>query len=278
MIVSLGFVDELGGRDLFNESNVGDTDGDGLSEFLDAWGTPIGFLRWSPGFTESELNGAGGMLQSTGGSPSNTIVAYGSPAGLQSYGLARRNNAYAGKTITVCTPATTSTPQIMQAATILSSAYNASNGTTTINVSGAGITANGGETFGIDADPFDPVHVYPMSINPGGNQVPFTAVPFAIYPLIYSAGPNKTFGVITDFSNATPLQYNIPASVGMSPSPLFPNGVNNYPFLTDTLSGDPDQNASLGTTTDLSGEQSAISTWESLGWMDNIHNHMIGTR
>ena len=41
MIVSLGFVDELGGRDLFNESSIGDTDGDGFPEFLDAWGTPI---------------------------------------------------------------------------------------------------------------------------------------------------------------------------------------------------------------------------------------------
>lgn len=28
---------------------IGDTDGDGLPEFLDAWGNPIGFLLWAPG-------------------------------------------------------------------------------------------------------------------------------------------------------------------------------------------------------------------------------------
>ena len=33
MIVSSGSVDELNGRDLFKESNVGDTDHDGLPEF-----------------------------------------------------------------------------------------------------------------------------------------------------------------------------------------------------------------------------------------------------
>lgn len=37
-------------RTLFNESSVGDTDGDGAQEFLDGWGNPIDFLRWAPGF------------------------------------------------------------------------------------------------------------------------------------------------------------------------------------------------------------------------------------
>ena len=45
MIITLGFTDELGGGNLFNEGSIGDTDGDGLPEFLDAWGMPIGFLR-----------------------------------------------------------------------------------------------------------------------------------------------------------------------------------------------------------------------------------------
>lgn len=41
-------------RALFNESSIGDTDGDGAPEFLDGWGRPIDFLRWAPGF-ESDL-------------------------------------------------------------------------------------------------------------------------------------------------------------------------------------------------------------------------------
>lgn len=35
---------------LFKENEVADTDGDGAPEFVDAWGRPIQFLRWAPGF------------------------------------------------------------------------------------------------------------------------------------------------------------------------------------------------------------------------------------
>ena len=42
-------------RDQFNDSEIGDADGDSLPEFHDAWGNPILFLRWAPGLTESDL-------------------------------------------------------------------------------------------------------------------------------------------------------------------------------------------------------------------------------
>ncbi len=35
----------------FHGSEIADTDGDGLLEFIDAWGHPIEFIRWAPGFT-----------------------------------------------------------------------------------------------------------------------------------------------------------------------------------------------------------------------------------
>lgn len=41
-------------RSLFKESDIGDTDGDGAPEFIDAWGKPIGWLRWAPGY-DSDL-------------------------------------------------------------------------------------------------------------------------------------------------------------------------------------------------------------------------------
>lgn len=37
-------------RTLFSKQDIGDTDGDGLQEFLDGWGRPIQFVRWSTGF------------------------------------------------------------------------------------------------------------------------------------------------------------------------------------------------------------------------------------
>jgi prepilin-type N-terminal cleavage/methylation domain-containing protein len=35
----------------FRPAEVGDADRDGLKEFVDAWGNPIAFLRWAPGFS-----------------------------------------------------------------------------------------------------------------------------------------------------------------------------------------------------------------------------------
>lgn len=36
--------------EFFSENEIGDVDGDGMPEILDAWGNPIRFLRWAPGF------------------------------------------------------------------------------------------------------------------------------------------------------------------------------------------------------------------------------------
>ena len=55
MIVTLGTIDEDGGRKRFKENEVGDVDGDGMPEFLDAWGAPIAFIRWPAGFAFDRL-------------------------------------------------------------------------------------------------------------------------------------------------------------------------------------------------------------------------------
>jgi prepilin-type N-terminal cleavage/methylation domain-containing protein len=36
-------------RTQFHDSDIGDVDGDGAPEFLDAWGHPISYIRWAPG-------------------------------------------------------------------------------------------------------------------------------------------------------------------------------------------------------------------------------------
>ncbi|MCH2123223.1 MAG: type II secretion system GspH family protein [Pirellulaceae bacterium] len=40
------------GLDFFQENEIGDVDGDGMAEILDGWGNPIEFLRWAPGFSQ----------------------------------------------------------------------------------------------------------------------------------------------------------------------------------------------------------------------------------
>ncbi|MEE8451350.1 MAG: prepilin-type N-terminal cleavage/methylation domain-containing protein [Thermoguttaceae bacterium] len=49
MIVATGSAED---REQFNESEIGDADGDGWLEFQGGWGRPIMFLRWAPEFTD----------------------------------------------------------------------------------------------------------------------------------------------------------------------------------------------------------------------------------
>ncbi|MGO8744779.1 MAG: type II secretion system protein, partial [Thermoguttaceae bacterium] len=49
-------------RSQFNDSEIGDTNNNGLPEFLDGWGNPIFFLRGAPGFTDAD--------------PQTTLTAY----------------------------------------------------------------------------------------------------------------------------------------------------------------------------------------------------------
>ncbi len=52
MLVTMG---DRSTAEQFSENDIGDTDGDGFPEFIDAWGRPIMFLRWAPGFTDSDI-------------------------------------------------------------------------------------------------------------------------------------------------------------------------------------------------------------------------------
>jgi prepilin-type N-terminal cleavage/methylation domain-containing protein len=50
MIVSRIRVGDENGLEFFSENEIGDIDNDGMPEIHDAWGNPIQFLRWAPGF------------------------------------------------------------------------------------------------------------------------------------------------------------------------------------------------------------------------------------
>ncbi|MBI2825990.1 MAG: prepilin-type N-terminal cleavage/methylation domain-containing protein [Planctomycetia bacterium] len=50
MIITTGHSDDVAGNEQFRDGDIGDADGDGAPEFHDAWGSPIRFLRWAPGF------------------------------------------------------------------------------------------------------------------------------------------------------------------------------------------------------------------------------------
>lgn len=52
MIVSRIQDGDTNGLEFFRETEIGDTDNDGMPEILDGWGKPIAFLRWAPGFVD----------------------------------------------------------------------------------------------------------------------------------------------------------------------------------------------------------------------------------
>lgn len=50
LIITLNMDDPSVGAESFSRRDIGDKDLDGMLEFVDAWGNPIEFLRWAPGF------------------------------------------------------------------------------------------------------------------------------------------------------------------------------------------------------------------------------------
>ena len=56
-------------RDVFKPADIGDIDDDGFPEFKDAWGMPIEFIRWAPGFQSDLQTPARGIVQTQ----SNTL-------------------------------------------------------------------------------------------------------------------------------------------------------------------------------------------------------------
>jgi len=72
-------------RGQFAENEIGDTDGDGWPEFIDAWGNPIMFLRWAPGFLP--MYGADTQLQGNTQLPSGAPDPTRDHDPLDSYGV-----------------------------------------------------------------------------------------------------------------------------------------------------------------------------------------------
>ena len=93
-------------------------------------------------------------------------------------------------------------------------------------------------------DSFDPRRVYPTTSPPAQNQATF-----ALYPLIYSAGPDKHYDIVSDIPG--PLQYST---------------LRNNPFNSNQIGSPQDT------------PQEAEPANGENEWADNIHNHLIGSR
>jgi prepilin-type N-terminal cleavage/methylation domain-containing protein len=192
MIVTMG-LEENDVMENFQSSEYKDYDNTGAKVFIDAWGKPIRFLRWAPGF--------------------------------------------------------------------MTNPYLPSGATGTIPFSGVSRLQTGW-----DRDQTDPTGVYgnPPTLPAGTNAaaidqpaVEGATNTYALYPLIYSAGPDGYFDIVSDstttlhYSTSTPPN-NPFASVN---TPTFPNGPVGVPSVVD-----------------------AGQANNTLSHYDNVHNHLLGSR
>jgi prepilin-type N-terminal cleavage/methylation domain-containing protein len=249
--------------DVFKPDNVGDIDGDGMPEFIDGWGRPIRFLRWAPGFVSDLHVIARGIVERVDGVGSKEIIVTARGAG-----LSRQANAYVGGTIVrmdkiggmrfagkhefMARITGYSNPTGIATFICATPSYTQqkpfSDGT-------ASSPPDRDDEIGIMApDGFDPMGVYPVYSSGSSPPVPNTSVPsFALYPLIYSAGPDGAFGV-----------------VGESP-----DSMSNHPlkYAANALHPFHPQPEMIGTQGDTVGDESTPRAW-----VDNIHNHLQGLR
>jgi len=249
LIVMASVPDDAESRDVFKGADIGDVDGDGAPELVDAWGQPIKFLRWPTGFQFSELQIVGRGPASGAG-----------PVTITSPSLPPVLNSFVGGAVITMKPSQVAMGMQPAQPGMLDPAFIA-------RISGY-TYASPAATIAVPSSPPPPtftgeaVIMNPDPFNPGlAKRAPTDAPSFAVYPLVYSAGPDKCYSILTDFGAVTGvLRYSV--------GPVFLN-----PAWSDT---DPTTGLTcfLGTARNDPNEKNYVPS----AWQDNIHNHLIGTR
>lgn len=76
LILSKIQIGDSSGLEFLSEREIGDVDGDGMNEILDGWGNPIQFVRWAPGYANSNIpNGSGVSSIQNGASDTMDLAA-----------------------------------------------------------------------------------------------------------------------------------------------------------------------------------------------------------
>lgn len=174
MIMMLGTEDSSTSTEHFSGKDIGDVDNDGMYEFIDAWGTPIEFLRWAPGFY----------------SPMQPIYSYPYPGPANSPGSVFHSTQ----------------PRDPNNGNNVVSHWKVqfesfTNTNSTIN----NVSTVGTKIVIIDQDdPFNPMRVGPVKESSPGSWVrstrwrpgdPGPEHGFILIPLIYSCGPDQRSGI-----------------------------------------------------------------------------------
>jgi prepilin-type N-terminal cleavage/methylation domain-containing protein len=274
LIVMQSLAGDEDSRAVFKPDNIGDTDNDGMPEFIDGWGRPIKFLRWAPGAI-SDLQIVARVVVANSPAPgATTTVTSGSP------GLSATNGAYVGGAMGIIDPSPPGIPNLTpkpiignRMARITGYSYDPTTRIGTFTCAGQiggqafnlGPPPNMNDTVVIMApDPFDPTDVQRMPLSePSWNYYTTNHyVPsFATYPLIYSAGPDGKYGIMAD----------IHQKGSVPPYSFVAN--KDLPFVEfSSIAGVPDPKfLLLGSPCEVEPGYPAAS-------LDNIHNHLQGLR
>ncbi len=273
-------------REVFKPADVADVDQDGFPEFIDAWGKPIRFLRWAPGFLSDLQQVWRGTIDAT-----TMNVMAGPPFTLQvtqpmSVGFSNDAGRYLFGAIGVLDP-TSGTINPQRTARITGYNYN-ENGTPTnrlddiVTITCAPVNgvqpfnpgtmamppAAGDQIVIMAPDPFDSRGVYPLPQASSGTYNTQLA-PFALYPLIYSAGPNRCYGIQTDLLG-TPPGFTMPQPIRYAQN--FCGPLSPFVWNMDGMAG------SGLLLVGQSGDFPAEANYVRSGWLDNIHNHDLGSK
>lgn len=112
----------------------------------------------------------------------------------------------------------------------------------------------------IAPDPFDPLRVDPKWLDSKPSS-PLSLKPFALYPLIYSAGPDGEYEITSD--DTTIIHYRTPPAAHGN----YAANVPSDPYLTYEISAGS-LPAQLGRPADANADGE-------FGFLDNISNHMM---
>ncbi len=243
MIVMAAVAQQGDSRDVFKATDIGDVDEDGMPEFLDGWGYPIRFLRWAPGYpSEMQMFGDIRPANVAPGGTNEVLVQF--PAN-----RFRPTGDFVGGTMAVKEVGQQNfNPDRMAKITgYRNDGTNATftcKGTTTYPPFG-GTNPLMSETILImHADSFDPRGIYP-------DYVTILQPTFLTYPFVYSAGPDRSYGIRTEF-DTTDLQYK-------------DHRLNPCVVEAGTMIG-------------MQGDFPDEPRYKPTGWLDNITNHQPNAR
>ena len=247
LILSTMADDERAALEWFKESEIGDTDNDGMPEILDAWGTPITFVRWPSGFVKEYT-----------APPQHFLVSYLPYSDVMSGDQAWQVDG---------------TTTVLDDSTTLQSFQNQADPGPSLLAS-----LDWQNTGGSD-DPFDPLKVdvrwYDAPNARFGEEIPFSGSgtyhawnndPYEVTPLVVSAGPDKQYDVAFSIFFPPWFATQLPNIGAQSDGVLVPND----PYVTLRYGGrfiHPGSIVRSSPTANLRSHAAA----------DNIHNHVLET-